>query len=130
MQIGSLDFTQAAMEKVRAASDRASEERMTGGGHSPAEAAAQMERLFATLLVKEMRKALPNGFFGKSAGADIFEGWFDQHLGESISKNDALDLASSIRLSIERKEARAEREQAEHMAANTHRTEQNDSQPD
>ena len=80
----------------------------------PHEAAEKMEALFATLLVRELRRALPDGFFGKSAGADTFEGWFDQHLGQALADSDALGLAGQIKVSLEMKlgaeEAEAEAE--------------------
>ena len=71
----------------------------------PAEAAEKMEALFATLLVRELRRALPEGFFGKSAGADTFEGWFDQHLGQALADSGALDLAGQVKVSLEQKVA-------------------------
>jgi len=68
-----------------------------------------MEALFATLLVRELRRALPDGFFGKSAGADTFEGWFDQHIGQALADSDALGLAGQIKVSLEQKQAAVER---------------------
>ena len=110
MQVAGVNFTNAAMEKVRAANTQATDEKLSSLKTDPAEAAAQMERLFATLLVKEMRRALPNGFFGKGAGTDIFEGWLDEHLGNSLSQSGALDMAGRIRLSIEEKQSIAARD--------------------
>jgi len=67
----------------------------------PAEAAHQMEALFATMLVKELRRALPNGFFGDGTGADTFNGWLDEHIGGTLAESGALDLAGMIRTSLE-----------------------------
>ena len=59
--------------------------------------------LFATLLVKELRRALPNGFFGKGVGSDTFEGWLDEHLGQALADSDSLGLAGEIKVGLERK---------------------------
>lgn len=61
-------------------------------------AAQEFERLFATLLVKEMRSTLPEGFFGGGAGSDVFDGWFDEHLGTSLAEGRGLGL----RIALER----------------------------
>ena len=65
-----------------------------------AEAAAKFEQLFAALLVKEMRKALPEGFFGEGAGGDIYGGWFDEHLGGAIARTGALHLKPLVESGI------------------------------
>jgi Rod binding domain-containing protein len=70
-------------------------------GSSPREAAQKFEALFATLLVKEMRKALPDGFFGSEADGDIYAGWLDQHLGQAIAKRGDLHLAPMVERSLE-----------------------------
>jgi len=69
--------------------------------HAPAaRAAAKFEQLFAALLVKEMRKALPEGFFGEGAGGDIYGGWFDEHLGGAIARSGALHLQPLVESGI------------------------------
>jgi hypothetical protein len=40
-------------------------------GATPAEAAKQLEALFATVLVKELRRGLPNGFSGPERRAGL-----------------------------------------------------------
>ncbi len=72
-------------------------------GSSPKEAAAKFEALFATLLVKEMRKALPEGFFGPDASGDIYAGWLDQHLGQAIAARGDLEIAPMVEKSLERR---------------------------
>ncbi|MFT7678153.1 MAG: Rod binding domain-containing protein [Planctomycetota bacterium] len=57
----------------------------------------ELEALFSTLLVKEMRQSLPKGMFGDGPGRDIFEGWFDEHLGRSLADGGALELAGIIK---------------------------------
>lgn len=82
--------------------ERANELQQDGGG---AEAAQRFEELLATLLVKEMRKALPDGLFGDGPGADVYEGWFDEHLGRSLARDGGLGLAETVRESLVRKAA-------------------------
>lgn len=68
------------------------------------EAAKAFEALFATVMVKELRRGLSDGFFGSDAGADTFEGWLDEHLGEALASSGALDVAGFIRVNIENKQ--------------------------
>lgn len=86
----SLQRAAAGVESAREALERGDE----------AEAAKQLEALFATLLVKEMRRALPGGFFGQGAGADIFEGWLDEHIGSILAQDGALGIAGMIKASM------------------------------
>ena len=73
---------------------------------SEEDAGAQMEALFATMLVKELRRALPNeGFFGPGKGADIFNGWMDEFLGDQLARDGALDLAGRVKVALEQQEA-------------------------
>ena len=64
------------------------------------EAAEMLEGLFATMLVREMRRALPEGFFGKGAGADVYEGWLDEHIGTALARDGALDLAGMVKTNL------------------------------
>ena len=72
------------------------------------DAAQKFEELFATVLVKEMRKGLSDGFFGKGPGADVFEGWLDKHIGGALAASGALDLAGIIKVNLGLKQAREE----------------------
>jgi Rod binding domain-containing protein len=69
------------------------------------EAADEFEALLATTLVREMRKGLPDGFFGKGPGADVFEGWLDEHVGGSLAESGALDLAGIIKVNLGTKQS-------------------------
>lgn len=60
------------------------------------EAGKKMESLFATMLVKEMRQALPEGFFGKGPGADIYEGWLDEHIGKSLTDGRGIGISELL----------------------------------
>tara|TARA_R110002126_G_scaffold67964_5_gene171882 strand:- start:2966 stop:3292 length:327 start_codon:yes stop_codon:yes gene_type:complete len=63
-------------------------------------AAHEMEKLFATMLVSELRKALPEGLFGSGAGHDTYSGWFDEHIGATLADSGALGLAGQIKASM------------------------------
>ena len=63
--------------------------------------AKSFETYFTMMLVKEMRKALPQGFFS-GAGSDIYGAWFDEHIAESLSSRDALGFAGMIKTALER----------------------------
>jgi len=69
----------------------------------PREAAQRFEALLATMLVKEMRQTLNEGFFGTGAAGDVYGGWLDQHVGESLAQRDALHIEGVLKESLERK---------------------------
>ena len=79
---------------------------------TPETVAREMESLFATMLVSELRKGLGEGFFGGGAGADTFNGWFDEQIGASLASRSSLGLADQIRESIVREQAAAAAEKA------------------
>jgi Rod binding domain-containing protein len=70
--------------------------------------ARAFEALFATLLVRELRRTLPDGLFGAGPGADSYEGWFDEHVGNVLAEGDTLGLAGIVRTSLARKRAAEE----------------------
>jgi len=73
------------------------------GGKAAADVPHQFSKLLATMLVKEMRQALPEGFFGEGAGADIFNGWMDEHIGSALAERDGLRLEDMIAHSMQTK---------------------------
>ena len=81
--------TQGAIDEARAASE---------GGRAD-EAADRFEALFATLLVREPRKSLSDGLFD-GTGSQTYEGWFDEHLGQTLAETDALGLAGMIKTGL------------------------------
>ncbi len=86
--------------------------RIERGADAPDVAAKEMESLFATLLVTEMRKGLGEGFFGTGKGADTFNGWFDEQLGASIAEQGNLGIGEQVKESIIRQQAAAAAEAA------------------
>ena len=69
------------------------------------ETARQFEKLFAVLLVRELRRSMPQGMFGDAPGADVYEGWFDEHLGSALAAHDALGLTGMVQAAIGRAQA-------------------------
>lgn len=67
---------------------------------SPEEAADRFQHLLSTMLVREIRKTLPEGFFGGGVGADTYDGWMDDHLGRVLADQNALGLAGLIKSSL------------------------------
>jgi Rod binding domain-containing protein len=87
-----------------------------GGEMTPDVAAKEMEALFATMLVKELRKGIGEGFFGEGPGADTFNGWFDEQLGASVASRGSLGLGEQVRESMLREQA-ARHEETERLIA-------------
>jgi Rod binding domain-containing protein len=74
-----------------------------GDAETAAAVPRQFSKLLATMLVKEMRRALPEGFFGEGAGSDIFDGWLDEHMGSALADRDGLRIEGMIAHSMQRK---------------------------
>ena len=72
-------------------------------GASPTETAQKFEALLATMLVKEMRRAIPEGFFGDGAAGDIYSGWLDEHVGGALAKDDGLHVRDMLEKSVMQK---------------------------
>jgi len=97
--LGALGVQAAALARPDAlAQATAASERARAGEID--DAAKRFEELLATMLVREMRRGVEQGFFGEGAGADVFEGWLDEHLGRSLARDDVFDLAQAVRLSL------------------------------
>jgi Rod binding domain-containing protein len=69
----------------------------------PEETSKKFESVFSTLLVKEMRRSLSNGFFGEGADGDIYSGWLDEHVGQALADRDALHMRDMIQRSVLKK---------------------------
>ncbi len=66
------------------------------------EATQAFGNLLATVLVRELRRSLSDGLVGRGPGSDVYESWFDEHMGRSLAESDALGLAGVIKTSIQR----------------------------
>jgi Rod binding domain-containing protein len=78
------------------------------GDVAMADTAKKFQSVFSTLLVKEMRRSLGDGFFGEGAGGDIYSGWLDEHVGQTLADRDALHMRDLIERSLFNKAAEAE----------------------
>jgi Rod binding domain-containing protein len=63
-------------------------------------AAKKLQAVFTTLLVKEMRKSLPEGFFGSGPQGDIYSGWLDEHVGQALADRDTLHMQEIVGRSL------------------------------
>lgn len=63
------------------------------------DAGKAFETYFARMLVQELRRTLPGGFFSGS-GSDVYGAWFDEHIGASLSERNALGFAGLIHASM------------------------------
>ena len=64
------------------------------------EAAEAFEALFLQTLIKKMRESqLQDGLFGEGAGSSVYEGMFDQMLGERLAAESPLGIADSLEAS-------------------------------
>ncbi|MSR75877.1 MAG: hypothetical protein EXS14_10460 [Planctomycetes bacterium] len=70
--------------------------RSAAAGMDREQAAEQMESVFLSLLVKEMRQSLPEGLFGGGPGAAVYEGLFDEHLGQQLCEGGGTGLREAI----------------------------------
>jgi Rod binding domain-containing protein len=65
------------------------------------QAAHAFESFFAQVFVREMRRGLPQGFFG-GAGSDVYSSWLDQHLGDALASTGALGIGDLVRAAFGR----------------------------
>ena len=105
----------AFAQRLEAAKDLAAGDRAL---HDPEEAGHAFEKLFATLLVKEMTSTLEDGFFGDGPGAETFQDWLNEELGSSLAEDGSLGIAEAVRASLLRKQASVE---SQHNAENVGR---------
>ncbi|MDF1837876.1 MAG: rod-binding protein [Planctomycetota bacterium] len=71
-----------------------------GDNEQVTKAAVEFEKLMSTMLVKEMRSSLKDGFFPSGPGNDTYNAWFDEKIAESLSRTNALGLAGQLKASM------------------------------
>ena len=69
-------------------------------GPTTPETAEKFEAMLATMLVKEMRRSVPEGFFGEGSAGDIYSAWLDEHVGKTLASNDSLRMREMIERSV------------------------------
>ena len=107
---GSLPMTSAA-ERGLMSSMNGNAMLKAGGSTAPASTdqnarvAEDFEGVFASLLLKEMRKTLePGTLFGEDSG-DVYGGLFDMYLGQQMTQSGGFGLAKMVRESMERSQS-------------------------
>jgi Rod binding domain-containing protein len=60
-----------------------------------ADVAESFESVFASMLVKELRNTLSEGFFG-SESSDVFGGLFDLHMGQAMTEGRGLGIKQLV----------------------------------
>ena len=69
-----------------------------------AKVASDFESVFASLMIKEMRKTLqPESLFAGDSG-DVYGGLFDLFLGQQMAQGDGFGLARMVRESLDRQQ--------------------------
>ena len=64
-------------------------------GRNPEDVAQALESVFASLLIKEMRKTLSDGIFG-SEQSDVLGGMFDLHMGQAMTDGPGLGIKQLV----------------------------------
>jgi Rod binding domain-containing protein len=104
METPSLDVLTARLASLEPLADgRLEQARRAAEAGGPTETARQFEQLFATLLVRELRRSMPQSPFGEGSGAEVYEGWFDEHLGGALARREALGIARIVARDLERR---------------------------
>jgi len=107
LQSGASDAGRSELTAAKSALDAG-----TRGEIAPEEVGQRFEQLFATMLVRELRKSADSlsgdgGLFGKGAGSDVYDGWFDEHVGGVLAERDALGLVGVVKAGVARERAAA-----------------------
>ena len=63
-------------------------------------AAREFERLLSTMLVKQMRSTLKDGFFPSGPGNDAYNGWFDEAIGNSLADSGTMGLLGQLKAQL------------------------------
>lgn len=95
LDLGSLRIQQLALARADQGADSVARESDTVA------AAEKFEEMFASMLVKELRRGLDEGFFGQGPGAGVFEGWLDRIVGEALVRGKGLGIADAVERSLE-----------------------------
>ncbi|MCC9602948.1 rod-binding protein [Stieleria sp. JC731] len=68
---------------------------VTASAENIQEIGQEFESVFVSMLLKEMRNSLDEGFFGGEA-SDSFGGMFDMFIGQHLSKSNALGVGQML----------------------------------
>lgn len=63
----------------------------------PDEAGKEFEAMLGTMLAREMRRGLDEGFFGKGPGGDTFSSWLDEYIGRTMAERGTLGTGGLVK---------------------------------
>jgi hypothetical protein len=66
------------------------------------EAGVRFEAMLGTMLAREMRRGLDEGFFGTAPGAETFHAWLDDFVGRAMAERGALGTGDLVRAFADR----------------------------
>lgn len=95
---------------------RAGELERIGSTSTSKEAGQRFEEILGTMLAREMRRGLDEGFFGSGPGADTFNAWLDDFVGRAMAQRGALGTGALVRNFAEREIAEASAAQGDGAA--------------
>ncbi|MEM8734204.1 MAG: rod-binding protein [Planctomycetota bacterium] len=78
----------SSMQKVHSGAADMGEQQLEAVGK-------EMEGVFLSMLLKEMRNSLEDGFFGKE-GSDTYGGMFDLFIGQHLAESKPLGLSDTL----------------------------------
>ncbi len=96
--------------QLRGAPDAMGSLRSAVEGGRVEEAGKAFETYFSSLLVRELRRSLPEGLVGGGTGSDVYEAWFDEHVGRALADAKGLGIQQMLQPHIQRLSDAAERE--------------------
>ncbi|HPF12648.1 MAG TPA: rod-binding protein [Planctomycetota bacterium] len=65
-----------------------------------AKAAKEFEKLLSTMMVKQLRSTLKDGFFPKGPGNDAYNSWLDDAIGSSLAESGTLGLVGQLKAQL------------------------------
>jgi Rod binding domain-containing protein len=72
-----------------------------GGEQSIDKVANGFESVFASLMLKEMRKTLDSGSMFAGDSGDVYGGLFDLYIGQHMAQNGGLGIAAAVKRQLE-----------------------------
>ncbi|MEO1615043.1 MAG: rod-binding protein [Planctomycetota bacterium] len=88
-------ISQAQLLAERPGSIQSASKQATDLPEDMSELGSEFESVFLSLLLKELRQTLDEGFFG-SESSDSFGGMFDMYIGKHLSENSPLGIGDMI----------------------------------
>lgn len=94
MQVGASEIAARAEEAL--ASARVGELARAARGADAEEAGRRFEAMLGSMLAKELRSGLDEGFFGSGPGSETFESWLDELVGRVMAERGSLGVGELV----------------------------------